>query len=92
MNTEVTRATRGVSVMSIVFGILGAAFWWWVPLGMVLGMAGLTAGIVDCILARRRSLTYRLAIIGVLISIAALALDFTLAGLGMQVVTLVNGS
>jgi hypothetical protein len=38
-------------------------------------------------MARRQSLDNRLALIGIVLSIAALALDITIAALGLQIVT-----
>jgi hypothetical protein len=78
-----TQSLRGLSVGSIAFGVLGGAFFWWVPLGMVFGLAGLILGLVDWVSARRRSADYRLAIVAV----AALALDIAVAFMGMQSVT-----
>jgi hypothetical protein len=75
---------RGLSVGALIFGALGGVFYWWVPLGMVFSLTGLLLGIVDGILARRRSLDYRLAIVAVLLSIAALTLDIVIAYLGFQ--------
>ncbi|HVS39342.1 MAG TPA: hypothetical protein VMS17_27540 [Gemmataceae bacterium] len=81
------RGVRIFSVASIILGILGVAFSWWLPFGMVLGLAGLVLGFVDAVIARRRSLSFRLAIVGIVVSAAALALDMVVAALGMQTVT-----
>ena len=45
-------ALRGVSLASILFGILGGCFFWWVPLGIVLSITGLMFGLVDSLSAR----------------------------------------
>ena len=82
-----TQSLRGLSVGSIAFGVLGGAFFWWVPLGMVFGLAGLIMGLVDWVSARRRSADYRLAIVAVVVAVAALALDIAVASMGMQSVT-----
>ena len=38
---------RALSVISIVAGLLGGGFYWWVPLGMVLSITGMMFGFVD---------------------------------------------
>ena len=78
---------RSLSVAALIFGALGGAFYWWVPLGMVLGLTGLVFGFVDCTVARRRSLDFRLSLIAMLLSIAVLILDTVIAVLGMQTIT-----
>ncbi len=82
---------RIFSVASIVFGVLGAAFYWWVPMGMVLSLGGLMLGFVDVMIARRRSLTFRLSLVGLLVCAAALALDIVIFRLGLQTVNFVVG-
>ena len=48
METGKTSGTvRALSVSAIVFALLGGAFFWWVPMGMVLNLAGLMFGFVD---------------------------------------------
>jgi hypothetical protein len=88
MNTETQpHWYRSLSYGSILFGILGGAFCWWLPLGMVLSITGLLLGVVDWIDTRRRSLDHRLAVVGLLVSAAALALCIFVAALGLQTVT-----
>ncbi len=82
-----SQALRGVSLASIIFGILGGGFFWWVPLGIVFSLTGLIFGLVDSFSARRRSLDYRLSIVGLVISVATLALGIVIAALGLQTVT-----
>jgi hypothetical protein len=62
---KISGSLRGLSVGSLIFGELGV--YWWVLLGMVFGLAGLMFGFVDWTTARRRSLDYRLSIMGVLL-------------------------
>jgi len=88
MNTTMQpRGIRAFSVGSIALGILGGTFFWWVPLGMVLSLAGLTLGMVDGISARRRSLAYQLAVVGCVISLVSLGLDLSIAFRGLQTLT-----
>jgi hypothetical protein len=78
---------RALSIGSILFAILGAVFYWWLPMGIMWGLAGLVFGFVDWTMARKRSLDYRLSIVAILLSAAALALDIVVAYLGLQTVT-----
>ena len=81
---------RILSIGSIILGVLGGLLYWWVPLGMVVSISGLTYAFVDWVLARRRSLDYRLSIFGMLVSGATLALGLVIALLGLQSVTFVS--
>jgi len=78
---------RSLSFGSILLAVLGGAFFWWVPMGMVMSLAGLTLGFVDWTAARRQSLDYRMAIVGILLCVAAFALDCVIAYLGLQTIT-----
>lgn len=78
---------RSLGIGSILFGILGGAFCWWLPLGMVLSITGLLLGLADWGNARRRSLNYWLSLTGMAVSLACLALDIVFAALGLQTVT-----
>jgi hypothetical protein len=85
---EVTPQTlRTVGWSSVLCGILGAGFFWWVPMGMVLSILGLVLGFIDSTIARRRSLPFRLSIAGMVISLAALALCIVIAALNLQLLT-----
>jgi hypothetical protein len=85
--TPMEHTLRVVGIASIVFALLGAAFYWWVPMGMMLSMTGLTLAFVDWVNARRRSSDFRLSIVGMLLSAAALAACIVIAALGLQTVT-----
>jgi hypothetical protein len=88
MDTSKTpESLRILSISSLIFGILGGVFYWWVPLGMVLSLTGLVFSFVDWTMARRRSLDFRLSIIALLVSVASLTLDIVIALLGLQTVT-----
>ena len=78
---------RSLSIVSLLCGLLGGAFYWWVPLGMVVSITGLMFGFVDWTLARRRSLDYRLSVLAMLLAVATLALDIVIAQLGLQTLT-----
>ncbi len=78
---------RGLCISALIFGGLGGAFYWWAPLGMVMSLTGLLLGFADLTMARRRSLNYRLSIVGILLSAATLTLAIVIACLGLQSVT-----
>jgi hypothetical protein len=79
---------RGLSLGSIVLALLGGAFYWWNPMGIIMSLAGLTVGAVDWVMARRQSLDNRLSILGIVLSALALGLCLAIAYLGWQAVTL----
>jgi hypothetical protein len=88
MNTNrENQGLRALSFGSIALGLLGAVFYWWLPLGMVVSLCGLTLGFIDWESARRRSLDNRLSMVGLVLSAAALALCIVIAMLGMQTIT-----
>jgi hypothetical protein len=84
-NTSVT--TRGLGIVTLVLGILGAAFYWWVPLGIILSLSGLILGLFACFIGTPRLSGYGAALAGLLVSIADLALDVIIAFLGLQMIT-----
>jgi hypothetical protein len=84
---QTTQSFRALSLASILFGVAGGAFSWWLPLGMVLSLTGLVLGFIDWVASRRRSLDHRLALAGVAIGILTLALNIVIAALGLQLVT-----
>jgi hypothetical protein len=88
MDTQKTRETfHGLTLSTLTFGVLGGVLCWWVPMGMVMSLAGLMVGCIDFLMARRRSLDLRLSVVGIVLSVAALALNIVVVALGMQTVT-----
>ncbi|HTK76620.1 MAG TPA: hypothetical protein VL371_15240 [Gemmataceae bacterium] len=79
--------TRGLSYGSILLGILGGAFYWWVPMGIVLSLTALVLGFIDWVQSRRRSLDYRLGSVAILVGVVALTLDCVVYYLGRQTIT-----
>ncbi len=77
---------RRLGITSLVLGVLGAAFYWWTPTGMVISAAGVVFGFVGWTLARRTSIGRGMVIAGALISVAALAFASTIASLGLETV------
>jgi hypothetical protein len=80
--------TRGIGIASLVFGLLGGAFCWWTPLGMVLSLTGLLMGFAGWTMARRTTAGMRLSVVGLLISLVALILNGVIAGLGLELIKL----
>jgi hypothetical protein len=78
---------RGLSIGALVFATLGGVYYWWLPLGIVMSLTGLVLGLVDWMMARRRSLDFRLSIVAVLVALAALALGIFIGLAGLQTVT-----
>lgn len=74
--------SRGIGIFSIVFGLLGLAFCWWTPTGMVLSLAGLVIGLVGCAMARRGG--WALSAAGMILSAAALAVCWIIAVYGIE--------
>jgi hypothetical protein len=79
---------RSLGFFSLMLGILGGAFYWWTPLGIVLSLAGLVIGFVGWTFARRRTAGFGLLVSGMLFSLAALILDFVIAGLNLEIIDL----
>lgn len=75
---------RRLSVTSLIFGALGGAFYWWVPMGIVFSLIGLVFGFIDATIARRRSLDFRLSIVAIFLAAATLTLDVVIAVLNLQ--------
>jgi len=78
---------RLLSTGAIVTALLGFAFCWWVPMGFMWSLAGLVLGFADWTRARRRGLDYRLSIVGMVLAIAALALNIIIAAFHLQALT-----
>jgi hypothetical protein len=78
--------TRGIGIAALIFGLLGGAFYWWTPLGMILSLTGLLMGFVGGTTAPRKSTGLGLSIAGMLVSLAALTLNCVIAGLGLELI------
>jgi hypothetical protein len=80
--------TRSLGIASLTFGLLGGAFYWWTPLGIVLSLTGLLMGLVGWTMARRATAGFGLSVAGMLLSLATLILDWVIAGLGLELIRL----
>jgi hypothetical protein len=87
-NYNIPVRTRGLGIVSLAFGILGGAFFWWTPLGMVFSITGLVIGFIGWTMARRMTAGSELSIAGMLVSLAALILDCVIAGFGLELIKL----
>src|SRR5262245_16345169 len=74
-----TAATWGLAV-------LGAVFYWWAPLGMVLSLCGLLAALIGCVRLPRPVALRVLLVCGLVAAAAALAFDLTAVRLGLDTV------
>jgi hypothetical protein len=79
-------SVRGLGILSLLLGFLGGVFCWWTPLGMVLSLTGLVIGFVAWTYARRATVSFGLAIGGMLLSLATLILDGVIAGYGLELI------
>jgi len=77
---------RGLGTASVILALLGGAFYWWTPLGMVLSLSGLITGFIGWTESRRRAAGWGLAVAGMILAVAALALDAVVAGLGLELI------
>jgi hypothetical protein len=77
---------RAVAIAAVVFGILGGAFCWWAPLGMIFSATGLVMGFAGWLSARQSAARDRTVIAGMILSLAMLGLNFFIAGIGAEIV------
>jgi len=69
-----------------VLGILGAAFYWWAPTGMVLSLAGVLTGLIGVVRQPRSGSARVLLLCGLVLSLLALGLDLVAVPLNLDVV------
>jgi hypothetical protein len=83
---DVQPRPRTLGFASLVLGILGLVFCWWVPVGMVLGLAGLVTGLIGWVRHPRRGAAIGLLTFGVVLSAVALGLDVFIAARGTELI------
>ena len=71
--------SRNLSIIALFVGILGLVFCWWTPFGMVLALAGFVLGLASWILSPHRPAPISLAIISVVVSAFAVAVNLFIA-------------
>jgi ABC-type xylose transport system permease subunit len=81
-------SVRELGIFSVILGLLGVGFYWWTPMGIVFGLAGLVIGFVGWTYTRRHVPGFGLTVAGMLVSIAALILDFVVVGLDLEIIKL----
>jgi hypothetical protein len=75
-----------VGVAALIFGIVGLAFFWWVPFGQVLALAGLVLGFIGWMMARRGTPDLGVTIAATILCAAILAFDLFIAFRGMELI------
>lgn len=79
--------TRALAFTSFVLGIIGLALCWWLPLGMVVSLAGLVVGIIGLVRGPVHTTYRRLATLAALFCLAVLVFDLVLGASGWELVT-----
>lgn len=87
---NVTTRPRALGLWSLALGILGLVFWWWVPFGGVLSIAGLLVGFIGWVLKPRHVGLPGAVAAGIVVSAVALALDLVLAANGLGTIRLTS--
>ena len=72
---------------SLAFGILGLLCYWYLPLGIILSLAGLVLGVVGWLLFSGRGGSLPVIALGILVSVVALVVDCVVAGLDLETFT-----
>jgi hypothetical protein len=86
MQREATApSARVLGIVSYVLAVLGLAFYWWLPLGMVFSISGLAAGFIGWVRRPRRTGLAVLLGCGMLLAVLALGVD--LAAVWLDLVT-----
>jgi hypothetical protein len=79
-NTFVRRQNLGV--VAVILGVIGLAFFWWAPVGMVLALAGLIVGLVGWTRVQREASSHIWLGAGIVLSAAAQAQAIWAAAVG----------
>jgi hypothetical protein len=85
---DVRPRPRSFGIASLVFGLFGLFFYWWVPLGMVLSLSGLMAAFIGWVTAPRGAAARALLVGGLVLSGIALGLDLYAVDRGLETVRL----
>jgi hypothetical protein len=75
-----------LGIISLVLGILGFAFYWWTPLGVVLGLFGFVLGFAGWALAPQRTDHRWLVIAAMLVCLAVVVFDVEIGLHGLEIV------
>ena len=74
---------KTLGTISLLLAILGLAFYWYLPLGIILGLAGLLFGFIAWLFATSR-FHFGIVIAGIALSLIALIFDVVAAGMGWE--------
>lgn len=80
--------SRGLGMASLALAFLGLVFFWWVPFGMVLSLAGLILGVVGWFLAAGPARSLSLVIAGMLLSLVAVGINLVVASTNTEMLRL----
>jgi hypothetical protein len=75
-----------LGIFALVFGILGVTFWWWVPTGMILSLAGMILGLVAWTVRDRTAGGLGVLISGLVVSLAALLFNLLVAAFHWEII------
>jgi hypothetical protein len=87
-NTFVRRQNLGRLATGL--GILGLAFFWWVPMGLMLALAGLVLGFIDWMRLSQEASPHGWVFTGLALSALALIVDSVIAANGLAMVWMMS--
>ena len=79
--------SRALAYSSLILGLIGLALCWWLPLGLVVSLAGFVVGIISLIRSAVHTRQRWFAIASTLFCLAVLVLGFVLGGNGWDLIT-----
>ena len=80
------RSAHELGLTSLAFGLLGGVFAWWLPVGMILSLAGLVLALVAATFVRQEPDDLRPSLGAILVSLAMLVLNCVRAAGGLELV------
>ena len=75
-----------LGIISLVLGVLGFGFYWWTPLGIVVGLFGFVLGFAGWVLGPERTDLRWLVIAGMLLCLAAVVFDVVIGLYGLELI------
>jgi len=76
-------SVRILGIVSCVLAVLGGAFYWWLPLGIVLSLSGLASGFIGWVRSSRHGGMAVLLGCGMLLAVLALGVDVAAAWMNL---------
>jgi uncharacterized membrane protein len=80
------RSGHQLVLTSLAFGLLGGVFAWWLPVGMILSLAGLVLALIGATFVRQEPDELRPILGAVLVNLAMFVLNCVLAAGGLELV------